>query len=259
MSRIVVIESPYKSDNTFDLQRNLAYCRALVRLVVNRGDSPLASHLDITQTLDDRDPEQRERGIVAGLARLRAADVHLFGVDLGWSEGMKRARKAERGCAVEEVSLSEWREAMDAWAYRGDREQLDVLIAANQPRWHAHEPAKRPLVELDRSEVDMVTETQWMRLNDLLTEGAVVELAWLRSAAGLRKDSAVQVMDVLAQSGCCTATTLIFHDCAEHPVSTGLIEWPWKCPDCESVFDSDDAGQVHFERRLTLTKAVRFV
>ena len=104
-----------------------------------------------------------------------------------------------------------------------------------------------------------VTAAQLQRLNDLLEVGAVVELGWLVSAAGMRKDSAQQVMGVLAQSGCCEATTLVFHDCAEHPVSTGLIEWPWKCPDCESVLDSDDAGQVHFERRLTLTKAVRFV
>lgn len=140
--RITVIESPYKSECAWDLQRNLAYCRALVRFVVNRGDSPLASHLDITQALDDRDPEQRERGIAAGLARLRVADVHLFGVDLGWSSGMRRALVASPlYCLVEKVSLPEWAAAMETWK-AGARGCLDKLIAQNQPMWHAHEGPK---------------------------------------------------------------------------------------------------------------------
>ena len=139
MTRIVVCESPYRAESAWELQRNLAYCRALVRFVVNRGDSPLASHLDITQALDDRDPAQRERGIAAGLARLRVADVHLFGVDLGWSSGMKRARTAERTCLVEEVSLPEWAEAMQKNGVLSVMEAVDRLIAANQPMWHAHE------------------------------------------------------------------------------------------------------------------------
>jgi len=141
--RIVVIESPYRAYSELELQRNLAYCRALVRFVVNRGDSPLASHLDITQALDDRDPEQRERGIAAGLARLRVADVHLFGVDLGWSSGMKRALEASPShCTVEKVPLPDWADAMKSYEAGGDRGPLDALIAANQPMWHAHEVLK---------------------------------------------------------------------------------------------------------------------
>ena len=138
-------------------------------------------------------------------------------------------------------------------------EQSWEYSAANRPATRRNERPTALATELPKTAVSSVTEPQWQRLNDLLTEGAVVELAWLRSAAGLRRDSAVQVMDVLAQSGCCTATTLVFHDCAERPVATGPVEWPWECPDCESVLDSDDADQVRLERQLRLTKTVRFV
>ncbi len=137
--RFVVCESPHRARAEFELSLNLAYARALVRFVALRGDWPFASHLDLTQALDDRIPEQRELGIIAGLARLRVADIHLFGTDLGISEGMKRAQKATPGrCSVEQCSLPEWAEAMKAYG-QGDRSAVDALIAANQPLWHVHE------------------------------------------------------------------------------------------------------------------------
>ena len=93
----------------------------------------MASHLDITQCLDDTDPAQREAGIAAGLARLRVADVHLFGTDLGWSSGMDWARRSTPGrCSVEHVSLPEWATAAN------DSEQMDELIAKYQPLWRVH-------------------------------------------------------------------------------------------------------------------------
>ena len=137
--RFVVVESPYRARTEFELSLNLAYARALVRFVSLRGDWPFASHLDLTQGLDDRDPAERELGIIAGLARLRVADIHLFGLDLGISEGMKRAQKATPGrCSVEQCSLPEWAEAMKAYGH-GDRESVDALIAKFQPLWHVHE------------------------------------------------------------------------------------------------------------------------
>lgn len=138
--RFCVIESPYRSRCEFDLQLNLAYARALVRFIANRGDVPFASHLDLTQALDDRIPEERERGIAAGLARLRVADIHVFGTDLGMSDGMQRAAKATPyRVKVEQVSLPEWAEAMKQYTERDDRSGLDALIAANQPMWHCHD------------------------------------------------------------------------------------------------------------------------
>jgi len=136
--RIVVVESPYKARTQWELDRNLAYARALVRAVTMRGDSPTASHLLITQSLDDRDPDARERGIAAGLALLRVADIHLFGVDLGSSDGMSRARKATPArCQAEDLSLPEWREAARL-AETGELAAMNELIQRFQPPWHAH-------------------------------------------------------------------------------------------------------------------------
>ena len=138
--RLVVIESPYKAHRELELQRNLAYSRALMRFVTLRGDSPLASHLDITQALFDTDHAEREAGIVAGLQRLRVADIHLFGLDLGMSDGMRRASlHTPSRCSVEQVSLPEWKLAADRAQVHGDYDAFSDLIAANQPRWHIHE------------------------------------------------------------------------------------------------------------------------
>jgi hypothetical protein len=139
MTRIVCCESPYKSSSAREFQRNLAYCRALCRFVLDRGDVPMASHLDITQVLDDKDPAQREKGIAAGLARLRVADIHLFGIDLGWSSGMEWAKRSTPGrCSVEHVSLPGWPEALKLEA-EGNPEPLSTLIAKYQPMWRVHE------------------------------------------------------------------------------------------------------------------------
>lgn len=138
--RLVVIESPYKAHRELELQRNLAYARALLRFVTLRGDSPLASHLDITQALFDTEPAEREAGIVAGLQRLRVADIHLFGVDLGISDGMRRAAlHTPQRCSVEQISLPEWKQAADRAQAYGGYDAFSDLIAANQPRWHVHE------------------------------------------------------------------------------------------------------------------------
>jgi hypothetical protein len=140
--RIVVLESPYKADSEFGLQRNLAYASALVEHVTLRGDSPVASHLLITQSLDDRILEHRKMGIAAGLAILRVADVHAFGVDLGMSAGMEMAMDIARnsgkpGPAYEEISLPEWN---DAWvALCDDIKPMQKLIDRYAPKWHVHE------------------------------------------------------------------------------------------------------------------------
>lgn len=151
--RLVVIESPYKARYEVELERNLAYARALVEHVTLRGDSPQASHLLITQALDDRDPEHRRLGIQAGLFLLLFADVHLFGVDLGISDGMARAMDGTPGhITVERVSLPEWANAQRIYEerYRNcgiDRPicgscmslAFEELLERYQPKWHVHE------------------------------------------------------------------------------------------------------------------------
>lgn len=135
--RIVVIESPYRSYSAFELQRNLAYARALVEHVTLRGDCPLVSHLLITQSLDDRVSEHRRMGILAGLEPLRIADLHSFGIDLGISDGMADAMLVARigKVPVEEISLPAWKEAMAC----SSTAPLELLIDRYAPKWHVHE------------------------------------------------------------------------------------------------------------------------
>lgn len=84
----VVIESPYAGD----VERNLAYLRACMADCLGRGEAPFASHGLYTQpgVLDDRNPEERAKGIEAGFAWRGAADLTVFYTDLGWSSGMQK-------------------------------------------------------------------------------------------------------------------------------------------------------------------------
>ena len=85
--RKVVIESPYAGD----VQRNTEYARLCLKDSLSRGESPIASHLLLTQVLDDTIPEERELGISAGLHWTDVADAHIFYVDYGLSSGMMQA------------------------------------------------------------------------------------------------------------------------------------------------------------------------
>jgi hypothetical protein len=90
----VIIESPYAGD----IERNVAYARACLRDSLLRGEAPIASHLLYTQpgVLDDNDPDERKRGIDAGLAWRIKADKHVFYTDLGMSPGMVYAENAAK-------------------------------------------------------------------------------------------------------------------------------------------------------------------
>lgn len=84
--KLVILESPYAGD----IERNVKYARACVKDCLLRGESPIASHLLYTQPgiLDDNAPEQRTLGIEAGLAWASVAELHVFYLDLWWSNGM---------------------------------------------------------------------------------------------------------------------------------------------------------------------------
>lgn len=90
MSKLVIIESPYAGE----IEVNVAYARAAMRDSLQRGEHPIASHLLYTQPgiLRDEIPEERERGIAAGLAWRQVADRAVFYTDRGWSGGMLMAR-----------------------------------------------------------------------------------------------------------------------------------------------------------------------
>lgn len=103
--RKVVVESPYAGD----VEANVAYARACVADCLSRGESPIASHLLLTQpgVLDDNDPNERMAGIDAGHAWLPLADAVVFYTDRGMSRGMQMAMVRARalGKVIEERSL----------------------------------------------------------------------------------------------------------------------------------------------------------
>lgn len=84
--KLVIIESPYAGD----VDENEAYARRAIADSLARGEAPFASHLLYTQqgVLDDLDPEQRLKGIEAGLAWGERADLTAVYTDRGTSLGM---------------------------------------------------------------------------------------------------------------------------------------------------------------------------
>jgi len=88
--RLVVLESPYRSRVEGQIKRNIRYARDCVRDCLARHEAPIASHLLYTQDgiLNDDDPDERNRGIRAGLSWTKVADATVVYIDHGISEGM---------------------------------------------------------------------------------------------------------------------------------------------------------------------------
>ena len=87
--RRVVLELPYAGD----IDTNVAYARAAVRDCLKRDEAPIASHLLYPQpdVLRDDAPDERQRGIEAGLAWGCVAEAMVVYVDHGVSPGMRNA------------------------------------------------------------------------------------------------------------------------------------------------------------------------
>ena len=85
----VILESPYAGD----IERNVEYARKCIRHSLSLGESPIASHLLYTQDgiLDDTIPNERMLGINAGLAWKEVAELQVFYIDYGYSNGMRYA------------------------------------------------------------------------------------------------------------------------------------------------------------------------
>lgn len=81
----VIIESPFAGG-----WKNVLYSRQCVLDSLSRGESPYASHLLYTQKgmLDDKDPDQRRRGIAAADGWLEVSDYIAVYADEGITRGM---------------------------------------------------------------------------------------------------------------------------------------------------------------------------
>jgi len=102
----VIIESPLAGD----VERNLAYARACLRDSLDRGEAPYASHLLYPQVYNDSDPDQRLRGIEAGLQWGAIAHATVVYTDLGISSGMEMGieRARRQGRSVVYRSIPNW-------------------------------------------------------------------------------------------------------------------------------------------------------
>lgn len=87
----VIIESPYKANNRYTVEDHVSYLNSILRAVAMSCVSPYASHRILTEALDDSDEFERARGIMCGLAWHSVADEMWVFVDMGISEGMKKA------------------------------------------------------------------------------------------------------------------------------------------------------------------------
>lgn len=108
MSKLVIVESPYKGD----VKNNLIYARKCLRHSLGLGEAPVASHLLYTQAgiLKDEIPEERELGIKAGFQwKEMPESLTVFYIDRGWSEGMNQALKEciDKGYAWEARKIEE--------------------------------------------------------------------------------------------------------------------------------------------------------
>lgn len=97
--RLVILESPYRGGMTHR-EKNVDYARRCLADSLERGESPLASHLLYPQVLDDEDEEERQKGLEAGLAWARHAEATVVcideGISAGMLEGIKHAHAVER-------------------------------------------------------------------------------------------------------------------------------------------------------------------
>ena len=80
--------SPYRG-GFFRRIRNRRYARELTRAAIRMGYVPITPHLYLTQVLDDRRQQERERGLALGLRLLDICDIVLVGERYGVSAGMR--------------------------------------------------------------------------------------------------------------------------------------------------------------------------
>lgn len=107
----VIIESPYAGDTDEAVERNVAYLRRCLRDSLLRGEAPFASHAIYTQpgVLDDRNRDERARGIRAGFAWRCCAEKTVVYTDRGITDGMRAGIEHAHatGCPVEYRELGD--------------------------------------------------------------------------------------------------------------------------------------------------------
>lgn len=119
----VIVESPFagkgdtEEERDRETYRNVQYLRACMNDCFQHDQAPYASHGLYTQpgVLDDKVPEERDRGIKAGFLWGEAATRRKFYVDLGMSRGMEfgMGEGKRLGQKIDEVRLGPGWEELD--------------------------------------------------------------------------------------------------------------------------------------------------
>ena len=119
------------------------------------------------------------------------------------------------------------------------------------------------MARFSRGRIPNISPAQWTRASRLFrSEGSVVEVAQLRAAAGLRRDSAYAlIMNMFAQ-GHAELFTLVYHGCSEAPVdslafSEGLVLVPWRCPHCDELVT--DEHELRYGLQARVRAQIEFV
>ena len=103
--KLVIIESPFAGD----IERNIEYARRCLKHSLSLGEAPIASHLLYTQpgVLRDELEHERQKGINAGLAWRKVAELTAVYTDLGITKGMQFGISAatESGVPVQYRSI----------------------------------------------------------------------------------------------------------------------------------------------------------
>lgn len=86
--------SPYRG-NVFERIRNRKYARYLTVKAIRMGFAPITPHL----------PEERKRGLEAGLKLLRPCKYIMIGGKYGISEGMKAEIEAARAAGKKIITI----------------------------------------------------------------------------------------------------------------------------------------------------------
>lgn len=92
--RKVYVASRYAEDVGRNTAAAITYCRR----VISEGYMPVASHLLYPQILNDNDPNERDLGLLFGLALLRMCDeVWVFGsVSPGVAQEIEEAKRLKK-------------------------------------------------------------------------------------------------------------------------------------------------------------------
>lgn len=98
--------SPYRAETLRELDRNIAYAQELTRKAVDAGYAPITPHLYLTQCLDDRKENEREKGLEVGEELLILCDVMFVGDKYGISEGMASEIALAKDCGIKATALS---------------------------------------------------------------------------------------------------------------------------------------------------------